>query len=121
VILLFSINLNIRILDVFEKHYAGNIEDRRALALGSGGAVMLWRTPALPDKTIDWARESVNTIALTRKDAVSRCLSQCDAAATIHAFCDPKCARPIDDSGCQPGRQNNRTARFAGQPDSSEC
>ncbi len=74
-ILLFSINLNVRILDIFERNHAGYIEDRRALALGSCGAVMLWRSPGRPDKTIDWARNSVNTIAFTHKDTIGRSLS----------------------------------------------
>ena len=76
-ILLFSINLNVRILDVFERNYAGHIEDRRALALSICGAVMRWGTPAGADKAADfaWAKDSSNTIAFTRKDTVGRSLS----------------------------------------------
>ena len=75
-ILLFSINLNVRILDVFERNYAGHIEDCRALALSICGAVMLWGT-AGADKAADFAgaKDSINTIAFTRKDTIGRSLS----------------------------------------------
>ncbi len=75
-ILLFSINLNVRILDVFENH-AEQIEDKHALALSICGAVMLGRTPAGTDKAADFAgaKDSINTIAFTRKDTIGRSLS----------------------------------------------
>ena len=75
-ILRFSINLNVRILDVFERNYAGLNEDRRTLALSICGAVLLWGT-AGADKAADfaWAKDSINPIAFTRKDTIGRSFS----------------------------------------------
>lgn len=115
--------MNVCILDVLERNYAEHIEDRPTLALSASGAVILWRTPAGADKStsFDWAKDSINPIAFTRKDTIGRSLSYCDTAATIHPFCDSKCAGPIDDSGCHAGFRINRGTRFVGQPDSPKC
>jgi hypothetical protein len=64
-------------LDVLERDYAGQIEDRRTLTLSAGSAVGLWRPPAGADKTTDfaWAKDSINAIAFTRKDTIGCSLS----------------------------------------------
>ncbi len=66
--------MNVRIFDICES-YAEQIEDRRALALSSSGAVMLWRTLARADKTIGWSKDSINTIVFTRKHTGRRSFS----------------------------------------------
>src|SRR5258707_5636168 len=109
-------------IDVLERNYAGHIEDRRTLAISASSAVGWWRPPAGADKTTDfaWAKDPLNAIAFTRKDTIGRSISSCDTAATVHPFCDSKCAWPIDDSGSGAGFRINRVTRFAGQPDSPE-
>ena len=108
-------------LDVLERNYAGHIEDRRALALGICGDVMLCRTAGADKAGFARVQDAINTIAFTRKDTIGRSVSQCDTAATIHPFRDSKSARPINDSGRYAGFRINRAARFAGQPGSPEC